>query len=256
MGAAEKSGDSYESEFRKELEAFADTPHGDEDETVWLLSYADLMTLLFTFFVMLYSSVMIDDSKTLRQSLAAYLQGDGDSNSVSTGESSGSGNTNLNDISNALSARIEEEQLLKDVNISIQKNGLNIAFSSSLLFDTASAELKADSRKTMKEMIAIIKEKGPKLKIRVEGHTDDTPVTQKSRFRSNWELSGARASHIITMFESMGFPTENLLAIGYGSSRPLLPNRNPAGERDIEAQRRNRRVVLTVYDLPKENPTK
>lgn len=97
-------------------------------------------------------------------------------------------------------------------------------------------------------MIRVIVERGAKFKVRIEGHTDDVPISKKSKFKSNWELSGARAAHIAALFDQMGFSKSNLIAVGFGDSRPLNLYRSPSGEIDFEAQRKNRRVVLTVYD--------
>jgi chemotaxis protein MotB len=219
----------------------------EDDESIWLISYADLMTLLFTFFVMLYASLLTEQDQELRQSLKRYLQGDGSSPHHAATPST-------SDLQKTLHEELEKEELLRDVKIQLNARGLQIVLSSSLLFDLGSAELRPDSRAALAKVVALIKDKGPRYKVRVEGHTDDNPVT-RGRYRSNWELSGARASHIVELFERMGFPAQRLVAVGYSDSRPLMPNRSKEGLADPEAQRLNRRVVISLYQEKSETPT-
>jgi len=230
--------DSFDKKPRREFTSISDTHVAEDEDTVWLLSYSDLMTLLFTFFVMLYSSNKMDDGENLRKALASYVQGSGDANKAGV---------NIEQIKSTLKERIEQEKLLKEIDVSVKNNGLNITFSSNLLFELGASELRPDSLKTVEQIIKIVQEKGgPQFRVRVEGHTDDNPIIS-GNYKSNWELSGARAANIVALFEKNGFPAKSLLAVGYGSSRPLVPNRTPAGEKDVDGQRKNRRVVLTVY---------
>lgn len=253
---------SLDKDFRAQQERFEPQVAADDDDTIWLLSYADLMTLLFTFFVMLYSSAMMDDGKALRKTLASYMQGSGMTNEAAPdnagpgpGQGVGSGTGTIESIRSSLAERIETEQMLKDVRVEVKNQGLNITFSSNLLFDMGSAQLRADSMDPLVKVIKTLKEKAPEMKVRVEGHTDSVPMKFGLRYRDNWELSGARAAHIVGIFEKNGYPSENLVAVGYGSSRPIAPNRTPAGAADKEGQRRNRRVVLTVYKVTPSAPS-
>jgi chemotaxis protein MotB len=210
----------------------------EDDEVIWLLSYADLMTLLFTLFVMLYSSLLMDDSDALRKSLSTFVQGNGASNDAVS---------QYTELQKSIAQRISDEQLLNSLQFVANQNGLTVTFSSNMFFDSGSAELNPQAVTTLDQMVKVIKEKGHNFKIRVEGHTDDTPIGVKSRFVSNWELSGARAAYIISVFEKNGFDTKNLVAVGYGPSRPIVENRMPSGEKNFEGQRQNRRVVLSIF---------
>ena len=235
--------------LKKALHTPEEASVGEDDESIWLMSYADLMTLLFTLFVMLYASLLNDDSETLRRTLSNFVQGSGDGANAggSKIEGVGQGSGIGSDITRQLSERIEQEAWLKDVQVSLSKNGLKLTFSSNLLFDLGVAELRSESQTTLEKMISIIQEKSPNIKVRIEGHTDDNPI-RSGRFKSNWELSGARAAHIAALFEKYGMDPKNLIAIGYGESRPLKPNREPSGIADREAQKINRRVVITLYE--------
>jgi chemotaxis protein MotB len=219
-------------------------PPNEEDETIWLISYADLMTLLFTFFVMLYSATLIDDGNVLKRAMSSYMQGTGTSTDVTVG-----GGALAVQLQKQISEQVEQEQRSGDVTVQIKKEGLSITFSSSLLFELGSSELRPESLKVIKNIVGVLKKHASRMKIRVEGFTDDNPIVQGKRFKSNWELSGSRASRIVSLLEAEGFPADQLAMIGYGSSRPIAPNRTPSGGPDLDGQRLNRRVVLTVYEI-------
>ncbi len=238
----------------------AEEVHQDDEETVWLLSYADLMTLLFTFFVMLYSSALLDDQETLRRNLSAYL-----ANEVGFFKNgSGSGGTQANadspsgekDFSSTLKHLVEqklkEDKILNDSQLLQTAEGVEITFATQILYDSGSEQIKDTSLASLKSVIDVILKNNKNVIVRVEGHTDERPINS-SRFRSNWELSGARASSIISLFEELGFPPRNLVAIGYGSARPLLENKNTDGSWNEENMQKNRRVVLTILQ-PQTRP--
>ncbi len=217
-----------------------DPPESGDEDSVWLLSYSDLMTLLFTFFVMMYALNLQEDGAILRRSIANYLQGGTEVK-----------NPNLSEIQDQLIEKLESEKLLKDTKVVMTQNNLDLTFSASLMFDSGSAELNPESLGTMKKIAKVLHEKGKDLKIQIEGHTDDTPIST-SKYSSNWELSGARAAHIAELFAAAGVPEKNLMAIGYGASRPLSANRLPSGEKDAEGQKLNRRVVVSLF-LPQKD---
>ncbi len=247
----------------------------DDEETVWLLSYADLMTLLFTFFVMLYSSTLLDNNEKLRKSLAAYLNNE--IGLFPSGSENGSGsesaankeiqnhatadighglerleqNEQMNEsLKQLLEKKLKEESILSDSQLLQTTEGLEITFSTQLLFPSGSDFLKDDSLDSLKKVIEILLNHGVVGKIRVEGHSDAIPI-KSSRFRSNWELSGARAAAIVSFFEAHGFPSRELIAIGYGSSRPIVPNTNPDGSWNKIGLQKNRRVVITILQKTK-----
>jgi chemotaxis protein MotB len=81
--------------------------------------------------------------------------------------------------------------------------------------------------------------------IRVEGHTDDVPIAT-AQFPSNWELSAARAIQVVKLFREIGISEKRLEAIGYADTRPIAPNRGPAGEALPENMSLNRRVMVRI----------
>jgi chemotaxis protein MotB len=85
-------------------------------------------------------------------------------------------------------------------------------------------------------------------RIRVEGHTDDTPI-DTPQFPSNWELSTARASAVVHYFLEQGVPAERLRAVGYADTEPKVPNRDAAGNPIPANQAQNRRVVIKLEKI-------
>jgi flagellar motor protein MotB len=181
----------------------------------WMVNYADLMTELVCFFVVLYA-------------LSASL------------------NKDVQVAKQEVEEKMKQEQLAADVKvtkdgmaITIQEQGENVFFASG----------SSDMTPRMKEILASI---GPSLKkladenheIVVEGHTDDIPI-HNARFSSNWELSTARATSVVQhLIRKEKFPASSMGAIGYGEHRPLAAN-------DTDENRsKNRRVVFFVKNKP------
>jgi flagellar motor protein MotB len=120
---------------------------------------------------------------------------------------------------------------------------------SAAFFDSGSASLsdagKAILRGILGPLTAALDEG---YRIRVEGHTDDTPI-DTPQFPSNWELSTARASAVVHFFLEQGIPAQRLRAVGYADTEPKVPNRDAAGNPIPENQARNRRVVIKLEKI-------
>jgi chemotaxis protein MotB len=107
-------------------------------------------------------------------------------------------------------------------------------------FDSGSAKLKPEGVKKLKQLSADLKAKaGADKDIRIEGHTDDRPI-HTAQFPSNWELSSARANAVVRELHNDGINGEQLLAVGYGASRPAAPNTS------AESRAKNRRVEIIL----------
>lgn len=234
----------------------------------WLVTYADLITLLMVFFVLMYSMSQVDIAKysALANSLSLVLTGQSMSMLEAPGPSMAEGlssaeqeyqaqanqkqmeeieaivtkfvETRDEQISSGESGDSRTTRLSEQIIIYEQERGLVISFKDALLFRSGSAELTPTARE-------IIKEVGQPLVgipnyIRVEGHTDDLPINT-SQFPSNWELSVMRATNVVhVLSEASGISADRLAAIGYGQNRPLVRN-------DSEQHRAmNRRVDLVI----------
>ena len=120
-----------------------------------------------------------------------------------------------------------------------KEGGLVIVLSDDILFDSGKAELKKDAYPILDKVIAIIKQKVPDKNIGVSGHTDNVPITY-SNWKSNWELSSARATNVLYYLEGKGIPPKQLSATGYGEHRPIASNDTAAG------RSKNRRVEIVI----------
>jgi len=233
----------------------------------WLISYADFITLLFATFVVLYALSQIDLAKfkDLKISLAkafssspTLLQGDpGMLNKNNSVMDSGGQQDNQNLIPPILDAPYakKEESDFKDamdnldskklnetkgIKAEVTERGLVINLVGNVIFESGTATIKKDSYKTLAEVGNMIKTKFPNHLIRVEGHTDNLPMSS-SIYPSNWELSSARASSIIRhMIGNFSISKDRFSALGYADSRPISSNNTEGGRKE------NRRVEIVI----------
>lgn len=209
--------------------------HIEEDsEGVWLISYADLMTLLFTLFLVLYATAMNGGSRTMQESISQVFGGE--VKPVHEG------------LKKDIEALAQKIGLSSEMKIDLNLDSLEISFTSTVLFASGSADLMPNLVEPFQNLVKIIKQKAPDHLIRVEGHTDSRPI-QTSVFPSNWELSSGRAATIVKLFENENFPRKHLTAIGFSDARP---KEGPEYDGMSEEQRMafNRRVVLKVTIPP------
>ncbi len=209
----------------------------DHDESNWLVSYADMMTLLCGFFIMMFSmsTVKTNDFEKVKKEVSEHF-----------GTKYESPTEDLNQL---VTQVIQENGVAKDVTITSDGISVSLAFHSTLFFGSLSAEISAEGQQIVDRiadgLIVEQKKSGKNYKLVVEGHTDSQPVIG-GPFPSNWELSSARATRVIRLFLDQGFSAQNLLAIGYADTQPVLESRKADGSWDPEALAKNRRVVLRV----------
>ncbi len=218
----------------------------------WLVSYADFMTLLFAFFVVMYavSAVNVGKYKVLSESLGNAFGSSSEQNPGSSKDRSKSitnkANDNTavrqdraqmtnvaNDILHALSPLIREGK----VRVTQTARGVNIEINASLLFAPGDAKLAAESKQALRAIADVLKMQ--RNDIEVDGYTDDVPISNAA-FASNWELSAVRASSVAREFMNNGVAENRLMVVGYGSNKPIMPNDN------AENRTRNRRVEVVI----------
>jgi chemotaxis protein MotB len=241
MSAAKNLDNQHdeESEAQDELSLDGDFGSGagghDDGEGIWLLSYSDLMTLLMGFFALMTSMASFEEEKfkEVGGEAAEYFGGKSDKTYEELGEV-------INEI-------IEKRGLSEQVQIETKKTQIKITFQGTLFFDSGSIDLKENAKPLMNEIVQILGEHVPKHKILVEGHTDDIPI-EKNIIASNWELASLRAAVVARLFERIGFSRQQIMVIGWGETRPLVPNRNEKSEPIPVNQAKNRRVVLKIMD--------
>lgn len=236
----------------------------------WLISYADFITLLMVFFVVMYAMSKVDVQKyaAMANSLSVVLTGKSASVLDTAGPSVVPGvsgaqvkqgtaemaanQAQLEEVKKVISDFIKNQdqeaakaqkagntdviKLSDNIIIYEQERGLVISFKDTLLFASGSDELTPRA----KNIIAGVGNALVKLSnyIRVEGHTDNLPISN-GRFASNWELSAARASNVLHVLEG-SIPADRLSVVGYGQYRPLVPND------DVLSRAMNRRVDIVI----------
>jgi chemotaxis protein MotB len=145
----------------------------------------------------------------------------------------------------SLSGEISAE-MMDQISTEITPDGLKLELASSALFPAGSAQILPAMKETLKRLnIAILRLPAGQFIMRVEGHTDDVPIST-AEFRSNWELASDRAINVLNLFEADGFPSNQLAAVSFADTQPKVPNRTAQGEPIRINQAKNRRVVVFI----------
>lgn len=209
----------------------------------WLVSYADLMTLLFACSVTLFAARVEDVARaaapvTSRTPSVLAPAAPAPSVVSSTRVDPPLSERLTRELADAIGARRLE--LIRDT------RGLVVSMPDDAAFSTGSAEATAQARQLIRRIGETLRDV-PNA-IRIEGHTDDVPI-RTVKYDSNWELSTARASAVVAfLIGTVGIDAGRLSAAGYGEFHPLNPN-------DTDAHRaRNRRVDVVVLDAATVNP--
>ncbi|WP_435628374.1 flagellar motor protein MotD [Candidatus Ferrigenium straubiae] len=230
--------------------------HDNHDR--WMISYADFVTLLFAFFVVMYaiSSVNEEKYKTFSNSLSiaftrhpvttpagiASSQQDQlgalvDRRTARLGEQQRKIQDRMKNLATGLGQVMASLIDQRTVSINQTRRGVVIDISASMLFRTGEATLQPGMLDVLRQVAAVLGKE--ELPIEVEGHSDDVPIAT-AQFPSNWELSSARASSVVRMLIDNGVPAKRLAVVGLASNQPLVPNDSP------ENRARNRRVIITI----------
>ena len=220
-----------------------------ENHERWLVSYADFVTLLFAFFVVLFASSTLDRSKVQRfaSGFEALMQPSGASPPALKGARSPRPVSSTPEaltvsqmapILDQLEQDLAPEISSGEVRISLEPRGLVMSLSDAGFFAPGDDRLQPSSLKTLGKVAAALTHIPGE--IRLEGHTDDQPITTP-RFPSNWRLSTARAVSVLRLLaREHGIDPRRLAAAGFGEQRPLAPNDS------AENRARNRRVDVVA----------
>jgi len=228
----------------------------------WLVSYADFITLLFAFFVVLYAFSKADQKRHAQVSAAidSGFQSLSLAASLPRSRSSSESNKppaftdayqfgvqvnsdaevrrNLEVIRKDLQKRISGQLARETVSIQLSRDGLVISLREAGFFDSGSAIPRPETLGTLQQISKSLQ--NCPYDLRIEGHTDTVPIHSPD-FDSNWELSSARATHIARLLLQMGaIPPEQISATGYAEYHPIASND------EVEGRAQNRRVDLVV----------
>lgn len=239
--------------------------HEHENTERWLVSYADFITLLFAFFVVMYSLSSINEGKyrVLSDSLVQAFRSAGisarDQSAITApvivppgssgapikrsavngkqGETREKAAQRMRDIASDIRRVLEPLTGDGQVRVTEGAFGVTVEINASALFSPGEAVLGAEANTALRAVASVIAPAG--FPIMVEGHTDTTPISTL-RFPSNWELSSARASSVVRLFIENGIAPDRLTAAGYADQRPVADNDTDAG------RARNRRVAIMI----------
>lgn len=211
----------------------------EEGEGPWLVSYADMMTLLMGFFALLASMSKPDQQQLekVKQSAAERFGGKYEQP--------------YKDLEKNLRKVLASNGLDKQVQIESSYDGVTMTFTGTLFFDSGDFRVKPEAVSIVNKLASTIQSEAKSYNLKIEGHTDNVPITHPI-IASNWELSGIRAARIAGLFETQGFTKKQLTILGWGETKPLAPNENTDGSANLENRTKNRRVVIKVY---KESPS-
>ena len=244
-------------------------PEEHENHERWLISYADFITLLFAFFVVMYSISSVNEGKyrVLSDSLVnAFKSAPTSEQPLRLGppqalpqpirptppkkpqaetdsklkERTENMRQIAQDLLKVLAPLVNDNQ----VKITQSVRGVTVEINASVLFAQGQATLHPESAKALAAVAKLLAQ-APN-QIQVEGHTDDAPINT-AFYPSNWELSSARASSVVRLFSAHEVAPERMVAIGYADNRPVVPNT------DNESRARNRRVTMLIIS---EAPSK
>lgn len=207
----------------------------EENHEAWLMTYADFITLMASFFV-----IIISISEPKKEKVEGVIQG------LSAGFVQNMVELPFKTLFEDMQLIIEDNAVELQVAVEYTSEGVQLDLAASAIFNAGSAEIRPDSVQMLKDMAISIQEMNLKdFTIDVEGHTDDTPISGGA-FASNWELSAARSARIVRFLIEQGIAPEKLKAVAYAETRPKAPNLDAQGNPIEENREQNRRVILQV----------
>jgi chemotaxis protein MotB len=203
-------------------------------ETTWLIPYGNMVTVLMIFFLVLYAfsqqktSTFEKAIQEIQTEIATELENKKEELLRREKET---------EVAETIENFLEEQNLKDYAQVELSAQRIRISLSNPVLFDLGKAELKPEAAPALGEIAKVLEElPNPVL---VEGHTDSLPIVSK-RYRSNFELSGARAFAVIEFFIRRGLDPGRFSAFGYGEFRPAADNATEEG------RARNRRIEISI----------
>lgn len=206
----------------------------EESESNWLVSYADLMTLLFGFFVLLFSFSKIDDEKFEQLKREA------------TKTFGGEYQKPFENITASMKEIVQNQKLQDQVAFQETDAGVEVTFRGALFFESGASDLRQEAKDMLEQMVPTIIGNAKGFGIVIEGHTDNRPMYSNGPIATNWELSSVRACTVLRFFLDKGFNPDAIKAMGFGDRRPVVPNEDKDGNPLPDNQAQNRRVVIRI----------
>jgi len=216
----------------------------DNDTSRWIVSYADFITLLFAFFVVMYavSSVNVNKYKNMAEGLQKVFS----KQKHSTLANKMHGQTNDKHVLAGKAVKQPDFEQVKKLLGTLKNNSIavnqhqswiELDIKANALFISGQAVVNREALADIEKIAALVKNSA--YPIALEGHTDDVPINT-SMFPSNWELSAARAAAIARLFAANGVDPAKISATGFGAQHPIASNKSKSG------RAKNRRVVVII----------
>ncbi|MEX2299319.1 MAG: flagellar motor protein MotB [Bryobacterales bacterium] len=229
-----------------------DTP--PEGAPEWMVTFADLMSLLLTFFILLlsFSNMEIVKFRTMAGSVrnALGLKSEFDLADIPMGNKllpyedpkEGEGNSgNTQGLREELEQMLQEAGMPEKASVRVTSRGVALYIEGDILFDSGSTAIRQEARPILDRLSELLPRVG--YRVDVQGHTDAIPIATTA-FPSNWELSASRAGRAVRYFVEKGVPSERFRAIGLAETRPVATNDTAEGRAN------NRRVEFLFVNPP------
>jgi chemotaxis protein MotB len=213
------------------------TKHEEEKED-WLTTYADAITLLMAFFVMLLTFAEYD-IPAYQEAVKAIKENVGNREEASPTEV----------LQQEVTTIVNQMQADQVVTVTVDDKGIVIELASNAFYKPGSAEVREAAIPVLNQIAQTLSSpRYDSYAIEIEGHTDDDPISTE-QFPSNWELSGDRATRIVRLFSDQELDPRRMNAKAFGETRPKVPNRDAQGNAIPENQAINRRINIRVFPM-------
>lgn len=201
----------------------------------WLMSYADMITLLLCFFV-----IFVSVSEPKRDKFSQITEGL--VNRFGTVDT----NTPLRGVFESMQKVVESHQVMKDIAVERTERGVAMEISSRSFFQPGSAELDPEKMGVLADLVESLKTVDfLDYSVIIEGHTSDEYVVS-TLHATNWELSSARAARMARYFIEQGIKPDRLRAVAYADTQPKVPNLGVGGQPILENREKNERIVIKL----------
>ncbi len=223
----------------------------------YLITYADLVTLLLGLFVILYVSARVDEEryKEFAKAFADYFKPQKEQDVHGTGLDPFKGvrkgipepvlpfpdRRNLSEIQSDLLKSLDVYLKRGEITIATKGSNIVITLPEKLLFQSGKAEIEKEGEDVLIRLAQTLQGLAKDQEVSIDGHTDSDPI-RSFRYPSNWHLSGARAVNVAYMLISNGVPEHSIVVRGFADQRPVADNSTPEGKA------KNRRVEITISE--------
>jgi chemotaxis protein MotB len=201
----------------------------------WLMSYADMITLLLCFFV-----IFVSVSEPKKEMFAQITEGL--VNRFGTVDMT----TPLKGVFESVQQVVEKHQVLKDVSIEKTESGIAMEIASRKLFEPGAAEISQENLPLLADLVNSLK--GADFldyRIIIEGHTSDEKF-ESALYPTNWDLSAARAARVVRYFAEQGIKADRMRVVAYGETQPKVPNHGVGDAPILENREQNQRIVIKL----------